>query len=342
MHTRCRIQLLHIQKTPIEHIFPKMNSKSLAKILFPLAAVFCLSPWGSSAVALLLGVALALTFGNPYFTITKKWTHTLLALSVIGLGFGMNLSVIGAVGLQGVGYTVIGIGSTILFGTFLGKLLRTTPDTSLLVTVGTAICGGSAIAAVAPVIRAKHHEVSVALGIVFILNALALLIFPAIGHYFSISESQFGLWSALAIHDTSSVVGATLQYGPVAAQVGTTVKLTRALWIIPLAFAISLVRARDAKEDYTSKSKGKKPWFILGFIIAAAIVTFIPNLQAAGHQLESIAKHLLVLTLFFIGSNLTKETLKSVGFKPLIQGVLLWLLVASASLAAISLGWITI
>lgn len=319
-----------------------MNSKTLAKFLYPFAAVFCLSSWGSSGIALLLGVTLALIFGNPYADVTKKWTHTLLGLSVIGLGFGMNLGVIGAVGLQGVGYTAIGIGGTVLLGTFLGKWLRTAPDTSLLVTVGTAICGGSAIAAVAPVIRAKHHEVSVALGIVFILNALALFIFPAIGHYFSIDQSQFGLWSALAIHDTSSVVGATLQYGPEAVQVGTTVKLARALWIIPLAFAISLARAKGAAKEDTSKPRGKKPWFILGFIIAAAIVTFIPSLQAAGNQLASIAKHLLVLTLFFIGSNLTKETLKSVGFKPLIQGVLLWIVIASASLAAISLGWILV
>lgn len=309
------------------------------QVIFPLFAVLCLTPWMSSGLALLAGVMLALIFGNPYMVLTQKWTHTFLALSVIGLGAGMNLEVVGQVGLQGVGYTVVGIGSALILGTLIGKWLRTAPDTSVLITVGTAICGGSAIAAVAPVIRAKHHEVSVALGIVFILNGLALFIFPAIGHHFLLTESQFGLWSALAIHDTSSVVGATLQYGSHALEVGTTVKLARALWIVPVAFAIGLIRARNARENVVA-AQGKKPWFILGFIIAAAIVTFIPSLQIAGHQVESIAKHILVLTLFLIGTNLTRETLKSVGFKPFIQGVSLWVIMASGSLAAIMLGWI--
>lgn len=320
----------------------RMNSlqnQKLAQIIFPIVAMLCLTPWMSSGLALVAGVLLALIFGNPYKALTQKWTHTFLALSVIGLGAGMNLKVVGLVGLQGVGYTVIGIGCALILGTLIGKWLRTAPDTSLLVTVGTAICGGSAIAAVAPVIRAKHHEVSVALGIVFILNGVALFLFPAIGHYFSLTESQFGLWSALAIHDTSSVVGATLQYGPHALEVGTTVKLARALWIVPIAFAIGLIRSRKAKEHFT-KVSGKKPWFILGFLIAAAIVTFIPSLQTAGHQVETIAKHILVLTLFLIGTNLTRETLKSVGFKPFIQGVLLWVIMASGSLAAIILEWI--
>ena len=312
-----------------------------AHIFYPVAALLCLTPWVSSGLALLLGVTIALVFGNPFRVITQKWTHTLLAFSVIGLGAGMNLNVIGKVGLQGIAFTVTGIGSALLLGTLIGKWLKTAPDTSLLITVGTAICGGSAIAAVAPVIRAKNNEVSVALGIIFILNGLALFTFPSIGHYFSLTESQFGLWSALAIHDTSSVVGATLQYGPHALEVGTTVKLARALWIVPLAFAIGVIRKRARKEQGT-ESKVRKPWFILGFLVAAAIVTFFPSLQTAGHQIEMIAKHLLVLTLFLIGSHLTRETIKSVGVKPFIQGILLWVVMASASLTVILLGWVKI
>ncbi len=318
-----------------------MKKLTPGKILFPIAAIFCLTPWASSAVALLIGVILALVFGNPYMAWTRKWTHTFLGLAVMGLGAGMNLGVVGKVGFQGIGYTVIGIGSALIIGTLIGKWLRTASDTSLLITVGTAICGGSAIAAVASVIRAKHHEVSVALGIVFILNALALFIFPTIGHYFSLTESQFGLWSALAIHDTSSVVGATLQYGPQALEVGTTVKLARALWIVPIAFSIGMIRARNGKVQ-TDAPKAKKPWFILGFLLTAAVVTFFPSLQAAGHKVELIAKQVLVLTLFLIGTNLTRETIRSVGFKPMIQGVLLWFVIAGASLSAIILEWINI
>lgn len=314
---------------------------SFAKIIFPAAAILTLTPLCSSATALLAGVALALIFGNPYSDLTKKWTHHFLSLAVVGLGAGMNLHVIGEVGLQGVGYTVISIAAALFFGTLLGLWLKTADDTSLLVSVGTAICGGSAIAAVAPVIRAKHEDVSVALGIVFILNAVALFIFPSIGHFFSLSESQFGLWSALAIHDTSSVVGAALQYGPHALEVGTTVKLARALWIIPIAFFIGLIRARNAATS-TEKTRTKKPWFILGFVLMAAVVTFIPSLQSLGHQVEAAAKHILVFTLFLIGSNLTKATLKSVGIKPFIQGTLLWIIMATGSLSAIFYGWISL
>lgn len=323
--------------TPLKKI---PSSLSPAHFIFPVAAVFTLTPFASSGTALLAGVLLALIFGNPYMALSKKWTHHLLSLSVIGLGAGMNLGVIGKVGMQGIGYTIIGIGSALLLGTLLGGLLKVPKDTSLLVTVGTAICGGSAIAAIAPVVKAKSHEVSVALGIVFTLNALALFIFPAIGHYFSMTESQFGLWCALAIHDTSSVVGATLQYGAHALEVGTTVKLARAMWIIPVAFAIGFLRSRNNQQSTEAAGKGKKPWFILGFLFAAALVTWIPSLQEVGHNIESIAKHVLILTLFLIGSNLTRETLKSVGLKPFAQGVLLWMVMATGSLAAILFDWI--
>ncbi len=315
--------------------------QNLAKIIYPVVAAACLTAWASSAIALLIGVLLAILLGNPYLKESQKYTHVLLGFSVIGLGAGMNLQVIGKVGLQGVGYTVIGIGTALLAGTLLGRWLKTSKDTSILITVGTAICGGSAIAAVAAVIRAKSSEVSVALGIVFILNGLALFIFPAIGHHFLLSEGQFGLWSALAIHDTSSVVGSTLQYGPYAVEVGTTIKLARALWIVPVAFMIGIIRTQTTKEE-SHKAKAKKPWFILGFIFAAAIVTYFPALQPMGHIVESVAKRVLVLTLFLIGSNLTLETLKSVGFKPFIQGILLWIIMASTSLATIVYGLISV
>jgi len=277
--------------------------------------------------------------GNPYSVQTKKITHTLLSLAVMGLGAGMNLAIVGKVGLHGVGYTIIGIISAFILGTALGNIFKTDKNTSLLITVGTAICGGSAIAAVAPVIRAKSEEVSVALGIVFMLNALALFIFPFIGHQLNLTENQFGLWSALAIHDTSSVVGATLQFGSHALEVGTTVKLARAMWIIPVAMIIGMIRSQK-NLSFEKNQKMKKPWFILGFIAVAALVTFIPYLQTIGHQVEFIAKKMMVLTLFLIGSNLTKDTIKSVGLKPFIQGVLLWFFMATGTLAAVYLTWI--
>lgn len=286
-----------------------------------------------------MGVVLAVSFGNPYSELTKSLTHRLLSLSVIGLGAGMNLNVVAQVGLHGIGYTVIGIGTTFLLGTLFGKLLKISPDTSILVTSGTAICGGSAIAAISPVLKAKSHEVSVALGIVFMLNACALFIFPAIGHHFQMSEGQFGLWSALAIHDTSSVVGATMHYGPHALEVGTTVKLARALWIVPITFIMGWIVSRRPNQE-AGETKKKYPWFILGFLAMAAIMTWIPSLQGVGHVIETISKRVLVLTLFLIGTNLTKETLQAVGFRPFVQGICLWIIMASASLFAILEGWI--
>jgi uncharacterized integral membrane protein (TIGR00698 family) len=315
-----------------------VTAKQLALIVFPVAAFFSVTPWVSSGGALALGLALAVTLGNPYAAQAKRLTHPLLALSVMGLGAGMNLEVVGKVGLEGMGYTVIGILSAIIVGTLLGSLLQTEKNTSLLLTIGTAICGGSAIAAVAPVIRAKDHEVSVAIGIVFMLNATALFLFPWVGHYLDLNQTQFGLWSALAIHDTSSVVGATLQYGPKALEVGTTIKLARALWIIPVALIIGIFRSHEKNDAVKHKTVPKRPWFILGFLMAAALVTYVPELQTVGHLIESAAKHLMVLTLFLIGSGLTKSVIYSVGVLPFIQAIVLWFVMASGSLAAICFG----
>jgi uncharacterized integral membrane protein (TIGR00698 family) len=327
--------------TPGGGRLPHFKNIQFSYVLIPALALLTLAPFISSGIALVLGVAAVLALGNPYVERTRKLTHTLLSLSVMGLGAGMDLGVVGRVGVQGIGYTIVGIAFALSMGVCLGKLFKTERDTSLLISVGTAICGGSAIAAVAPTIRAEPHEVSVALGTVFMLNAVALLIFPAIGHSLHLSETQFGLWGALAIHDTSSVVGATLQYGAHALEVGTTVKLARALWIVPITFAVGYLYARDQRQDDgLPRQKAKRPWFILGFLIAAALVTWIPSLKPTGHVVDQLAKRSLVLTLFLIGTNLNYATIKSVGFRPFAQGICLWIIVASATLGAVCVGWI--
>jgi uncharacterized integral membrane protein (TIGR00698 family) len=314
--------------------------KLIGYFLFPVLAILVLSPLGSAGLALFLGVIASFIFGNPYQEKTKKLTHPLLSTAIVGLGAGTNLSVIAKAGIQGIFYTIAGILTAFTIGKILTKILKTNNNTSILITVGTAICGGSAIAAVAPVIKAKTDEISIALGIVFILNAVALFIFPVIGHSVHLTENQFGLWSALAIHDTSSVLGATMQYGSVAVAVGTTLKLARALWIIPVTAIIGFIRSNNLKEDNIT-SKPKKPWFILGFLITAALVSLYPNLQPFGHQVEFLSKKLMVLTLFLIGANLTIETIKSVGVKPLLQGIILWGLISGLSLGAILYGVIS-
>jgi uncharacterized integral membrane protein (TIGR00698 family) len=312
-----------------------MSKSTLSRILIPLVGILVLLPFVSAAQALVSGVLIALFMENPYPT--KQYTHRLLTLSVIGLGAGMNLETVARVGLQGIGYTFISIAGVFILGIILQKSFKVDEESGLLITVGTAICGGSAIAAVTPILRAKPHSVSVALGTVFILNAVALIIFPIIGHHFQMTERAFGLWSALAIHDTSSVVGATVSYGKLAAEVGTTVKLARALWIVPVALLIGRIKKSN---DQAEQGKAKKPWFILGFIIAAALVTWVPELQKPGHWVEAIAKRLLVLTLFFIGLGLSRETLKKVGFRPLILGITLWAIVAVSTFVAVQSSWI--
>lgn len=308
------------------------------RIAFPILACASLLPFVSPGIALMAGIALSLTLGNPYPLTTARVITPLLQISVVGLGAGMNLVEVERAGVHGFFYTVIGITVTITIGLTMGWLLGTERDTSLLVTVGTAICGGSAIAAVAPVIRAKHHDVSVALATVFFLNAVALFIFPPLGHHFGLGQRQFGVWSALAIHDTSSVVGAAMQYGARALEIATTIKLTRALWIVPVTLIIGMLWNRG--NEANGKGKTKRPWFILGFLAAAAIVTFIPVLKPAGHDVFVGAQRSLVVTLFFIGSGLSRQALQVVGRRPLIQGFLLWVIMGSGTLGAILLGWI--
>ncbi len=310
----------------------------MKKIAFIILALLTLHPAAPPSAALLAGICFALAFGNPFSALTRRWTSVLLQAAVVGLGFGMNLLVVGRVGAQGVGYTALTIFLTMGMGFAIGKLLKVSRDSSLLISAGTAICGGSAIAAIAAAIRAESEDVSVALGTVFLLNGVALFIFPPIGHAMSLSQDQFGLWSALAVHDTSSVVGTSIQYGAEALQIGTTVKLARALWITPLTIGIGLFYGENKPSE--GKRKIAMPWFILGFVLAAALVTWVPSLEPAGQSAAAFSRRLLVFTLFFIGSNLTLETLKKVGLRPLVQGLALWALAASGSLAAIYAGWI--
>jgi len=302
------------------------------RFLIPFGFLISLYPATTSALALLLGVLLALSFGNPYLAHTRRLTRPMLAWAIVGLGAGVNLMVVLKAGMSGVLFTLISLTVTLAVGTLLGKLLKINSETCALISVGTAICGGSAIAAVSTSIRAKDESTSVALGIVFVLNALALLIFPSLGHWFGLSESQFGMWAALAIHDTSSVVGATMQYGPEALDIGTTVKLVRALWIIPVAI---LFAKFFKKSGESLQPKIQYPWFIGGFILMSALVTWVEALQPYGEQMEWLAKRILISTLFLIGSGLTTVTLKKVGPKAFLHGVILWLLVATASLVVV-------
>ena len=303
------------------------------KALFWLLLLSCCLPVISAPMALTAGLAFGLMIGNPWKNATSIWSRRLLQASVIGLGFGMNLTVILKTGKDAFLYTAASISFTMLAGWLLGRLFKTPQNTSTLISFGTAICGGSAIAAMAPVIKAEAEETGVALATIFTLNSIALILFPPLGHLLGMGQQQFGLWSALAIHDTSSVVGATAAYGGLALAIGTTVKLTRALWIMPSA----LLAAWFTK----SEDKAKFPLFIIGFLAAAAIKTTLPQFEQLWHPLNSIAKQSLVVTLFLIGSGLTREVLGKTGIKPLAQGVTLWILVSVTSAAAIILGWIS-
>lgn len=291
------------------------------------------SAWVTPPVALFLGLAFALSCGQAHPKFNKKVSKYLLQYSVVGLGFGMNLHASLASGKEGMEFTIISVIGTLLIGWVIGrKFLKVDRDTSYLISTGTAICGGSAIAAVGPVLKAKDTEMSVALGTIFILNAIALFIFPVIGHALDMSQQEFGTWAAIAIHDTSSVVGAGAAYGEEALKIATTIKLTRALWIIPLAFVTSFI----------FKSKGQKvsiPWFIFFFVLAMVFNTYVLGTTSTGMMIgegiNEFARKTLTITLFFIGASLSRDVLKAVGIKPLIQGVLLWVVISLSTLAYI-------
>lgn len=308
---------------------PRNSKKTVAiKAGFILAIVLCATPYVSAPIALVGGFLFTLFFGHPFEKLNHKATNLLLKASVVGLGFGMNLDSALAAGRDGFWLTVCSITLVLTLGYFIGKRLGMPRRTSHLVASGTAICGGSAIAAVAPAVNASEKEMSVSLGVVFLLNAIALVVFPFIGHLLGLTQHQFGLWSAIAIHDTSSVVGAASAYGDEALMVATTVKLARALWIIPISLLSAVL----------FKSSGKKisiPWFIFFFILAMLANTYLPFVSTFGPAINSISKTALVVTLFLIGAGLSVEKIKSVGWKPLILGIILWVVVSVLSLIAI-------
>lgn len=285
--------------------------------------LFCLTPWCSPPIALALGLALALTLGSPWKT--SKQTKLLLQASVVGLGFGMNLQKVVQAGREGILFTIATIAGTLLLGYLLGRAMKISSGTAHLISSGTAICGGSAIAAVGPVIGASDEEMSVSLGTVFILNSIALFAFPAIGAALHLTQTQFGIWSAIAIHDTSSVVGAAAAYGNEALQVATTVKLTRALWIVPLTLGTAFAFRRGG-------ARVTIPWFILFFLLASVVRTYVPAPQLTWDVLVRIARIGLTVTLFLIGSQLSRASLAKVGIRPLVLGVVLWIVISAAGL----------
>lgn len=307
---------------------------SWQRAIFVLLILFLLSPYGSPPIALALGLLLAFTIGSPFPELSGKPTKYLLQASVVLLGFGMNLEAIVKAGREGILFTIATIFGTLALGYLVGKLLAVPNKTSTLISSGTAICGGSAIAAVGPAINAEHEEMSVSLGTVFILNSVALFLFPLLGHSLGLTENQFGIWAAIAIHDTSSVVGAAQAYGSEALATATTVKLARALWIAPLALMFAFLYR---KSDSEAKAKIAIPWFIFLFVAAAALRTYAPAfiLPSIFDSLVNLAKAGMTLTLFLIGASLTPRTLKAVGIRPLIQGVLLWIVISIAALAAV-------
>ncbi len=307
---------------------------SWQKALFIALILFCLSPYGSPPLALLLGLLLAFSVGNPFPQLTGRPTKLLLQASVVLLGFGMNLEAIYKAGREGILYTIATIFGTLVLGYFVGRMLKVGSRTSTLISSGTAICGGSAIAAVGPAINAEHEEMSVSLGTVFVLNSVALFVFPVIGHGLSLTQEQFGIWSAIAIHDTSSVVGAAAAFGEKALAVATTVKLARALWIAPLALAFAFIYARS---DSGAKAKFVVPWFIFLFVGAAAVRTFAPGFVQPSlfDSLVNLAKAGMTVTLFFIGASLTPQMLKVVGMRPMFQGIVLWIVISVASFFAV-------
>jgi uncharacterized integral membrane protein (TIGR00698 family) len=302
------------------------------KNLFFVGLIVAASGLASPPIALLVGLIYGFTVAHPFHIESNRLAKFLLQASVIALGFGMNLHEVVQAGRSGFLYTAVSITAAMLLGLGLGYLIHVGKKSAFLISAGTAICGGSAIAAVGPIAEANEEEMAVSLGTVFILNSIALFLFPVIGYMLRMSQEQFGLWSALAIHDTSSVVGATSKYGPTALAIATTIKLARALWIVPLSFVTAVA--------LKSKARIQWPWFILFFCIAALLNTLLPTFQMAFGAFNHLGKIGLTVTLFLIGTGLNRATLRKVGFRPLLQGTVLWITVGAGSLALILLNWI--
>ncbi len=278
-----------------------------------------------SWVALTAGLGLALASNVSPPAQVKAVTTYALQLGVVALGAGMNLVVVWQIGSSGALLTAIGLSAALLIGLGLGRWLKVAGDTPLLIAVGTAICGGSAIAAVASVIAPEEEETSVSLAVVFVLNAVALVVFPLLGHAMGLSQPVFGRWAALGIHDTSSVVGAGLAYGPEALAIATTTKLARALWIVPVTLVIAFARRGKLRTI-------QWPWFILGFVAVAALFTWVPDLAPIAPTVTLVGQRALLLALFLIGLSLSRSALAKVGARPLALGMLLWIIVAGIAL----------
>ncbi|WP_419868137.1 YeiH family protein [Chryseobacterium sp. CT-SW4] len=302
-----------------------LRNETVKKLLFFLLAALCVSPFISSPLALASGFFIAVFIGNPFEKHLHRYIHLLLQVSIVGLGFSLQLDEAMQAGKTGFQLTIVSILSVMVLGYLLGKLFRIEKPLSYLISAGTAICGGSAIAAVSPIIKPDNKQISLALAIVFTLNSMALFIYPALGHAFHLSQEQFGLWCAVGIHDTSSVVGAANKYGNEALHVATTVKLARALWIIPVSvFTMFIFK--------TKGSSIKIPWFIGLFILAILAGTYIPFFHTLGQPIASISKSGLNLTLFLIGSTLSLSTLQSINFRSLAFAVILWIAISIGSL----------
>jgi uncharacterized integral membrane protein (TIGR00698 family) len=314
---------------------PETLKTVILKTLFFAGLIVSASGYISPPVALTAGIIFGLSVAHPLPADSKDLSRFLLQASVVALGFGMNLHEVIKAGRSGFIYTALGISFALVVGLALGKLLRVRGNSSFLITAGTAICGGSAIAAVGPILHADEEEMAVSLGTIFILNSVALLIFPLIGSALHMTEPQFGLWAALAIHDTSSVVGASSKYGPSALVVGTTVKLARALWIVPLALVTAAVKRGEAA------LRVKLPWFILLFCLAALINTYVPSISHLSKSFFTLGRFSLTAVLFLIGTSISRSALKEVGWRPLAQGILLWIAVAATSLYFIRSGFIS-
>jgi uncharacterized integral membrane protein (TIGR00698 family) len=303
-------------------------------MVFLACAALMLVPGMSPAIALALGVTLALTMGNPYPSLTARGAPLLLKTSVVGLGFGLSLEMLIHAGAMGLLYTTVVVLGTLALGLWLGRVLRVPAETSLLIASGTGICGGSAIAAVGSAVGARGESMSVALATVFILNAVALYVFPATGALLGLSQAQFGVWAAVAIHDTSSVVGAASLYGATALAIATVIKLARALWIVPLTLGAAYARGRGGPGRRAVL--GGMPWFVVVFVGAVVVRTISPGPALPWLDgLASAARVGLVLTLFLIGAGITRSTLKQAGGRPFAQGLILWLIVAALSLVAV-------
>lgn len=323
---------------------PGTPNKVDARTIFFLGLLLAGSGLVSPPVALVGGIAFGFLAVHPYRKEASSLAKLLLQLSVIFLGFGMNLHQVIHAGRSGLLYTAVSIGSAVVLGLLLGKAFKVGGKASYLITLGTAICGGSAIAALAPITDASEEEISVSMGTVFLLNSVALLLFPAVGWWLHLNQNQFGLWAALAIHDTSSVVGAASKYGAQALAIGTTVKLTRALWIIPVSLITAAYMGSPARRKSHGEHQAKVnvPWFIFLFLGASVLSTYLPRFMGTYMDLNRLGKAGLTATLFLIGTSLSKKTLQTVGIKPFLQGIILWVIVGTVSLLAVYTGLISI